>query len=101
MDFTATVLLASIDEALAATRAALAAANDPEQLDEAKTELAARVGSLVARLVYVARNEPWEGVPQTVLDGIAAVEPAVHANDLQGIERQLADTREHLGGRSS
>lgn len=101
MDFTATVLLASIDEAIAATRAALAAARDPEQLDEARNELAARVGSLVARLVYVARNEAWDGVPPAVLDGITAVEPAVHANDLEGIERQLVDAREHLGGRSS
>jgi hypothetical protein len=51
MEFTETALLASIDHTLASVRAALYAAADPEQLQEAQALLAEKAGEDTGRLV--------------------------------------------------
>lgn len=100
MDFTATVLLASIDHTLATVRAALAAAADPEQLDEAKTELAGRAGADVAVLTHTALTDEWQGVPESVFDYMRQAQEVV-GSDLAQAERILAAAREQIGGRSA
>ncbi|CAN5689139.1 hypothetical protein BH23GEM5_BH23GEM5_28060 [soil metagenome] len=82
MEFTETALLASIDHTLASVRAALYAAADPEQLQEAQAQLAEKAGEDTGRLVSRADESAREG-------------------DLREIERRLAAAREMLGGPSA
>jgi lactam utilization protein B len=82
MEFTETALLASIDHTLASVRAALYAAADPEQLQEAQALLAEKAGEDTGHLVSRADESAREG-------------------DLREIERRLAAAREMLGGPSA
>ena len=97
---TATILLASIDHTLASARAALAAGADPEQTDEARSDLAARAGADIARLVASARSDEWMEVPPAVFDAIERGGVAADRGDLTEAERELTAAREQLGGRS-
>lgn len=101
MDFTATVLLASIDHTLASVRAALAAAADPEQLPEATNELAGMAGSNIAVLTHTALTDDWQGVPEGVFEAMRQAQAAAQDNDLEAVERILAGAREQIGGRSA
>lgn len=97
---TNTMLISSIDHTLASVRAALAAGNDPEQLDEARTKLAEQAAADVARLVVSSRDPSWGDVPPEVTDGIRRSGEAADGGDLQGAEAGLASAREQLGGPS-
>ncbi|HEV2149648.1 MAG TPA: hypothetical protein VGR37_19770 [Longimicrobiaceae bacterium] len=101
MTFTETALLASIDETLASIKAALVAAEDPEQTAEARTELAARAAADSARLVMEADPSDWPGVDPAILDAVRGIEQPAHQGDLEEMRRRLARAREMLGGPSA
>lgn len=101
MEFAQTALLASIDHTLASIRAALAAARDPQQTEEARTRLAAAAGADSARLVAEAGPANWDGVDPGVFEAIRRVEEPAHRSDLAAMERALAAAREMLGGPSA
>lgn len=91
MEFTQTALLASIDEALAAAKAALAAGND---------ELAGEAASMIARLP-TGPEDGWEEVPREAFEGIRSAHQALSEGDLAEGERRLEGARRALGGPSS
>ena len=101
MDFTETALLASIDHTLASVRAAIFAAQDPEQLPEARARLAEKAGEDTGRLVVHADAGEWPGVNPHVFDAIRRADVVAREGDLRGIEERLAAARELLGGRSA
>ena len=101
MEFTETALLASIDHTLASVRAALYAAADPEQFEEAQTKLAEKAGEDTGRLVAHADAREWPGVESAVFDAIRRADEAGREGDLQEIERRLAAAREMIGGPSA
>jgi hypothetical protein len=98
MQATEAMLLASIDQTLASARAALAAADDPEQTEEAVTGLSAAAGADFARLPATPEGG-WEAVPAEVLAAVARAREAA-PRDLAEAERRLTAARELLGGRS-
>jgi hypothetical protein len=91
MDFTQTALLASIDEVLAALRAA---SLEPEQ------ELVRRAREHAARLASTANAEDWPEVPEEVLAALRSAGEAAQGGDLAGAEATLMGARETLGGPS-
>lgn len=91
MDFKQTALLASIDQALAAAKAALAAGSD---------ELAAEASSMIARLP-TGPDDGWEEVPREAFEGIRSAHLALAEGDLEEGERRLEKARRALGGPSS
>lgn len=95
-----TVLLASIDHTLASVRAALAAGADPQQTDDARSELAERAGADIARLVASARGGEWMEVSPTVLAAVERAGAAAHRGNLVNAEHELSAAREQLGGPS-
>ncbi len=88
MDFTQTALLASIDEVLAALRAA---SLEPEQ------ELVSRAREHAARLAATASAEDWPGITEEVLAALRSAGESAQGGDLAGAETTLAGAREVLG----
>ena len=101
MDFTETALLASIDHTLASVRAAIFAIADPEQLPEARAQLAEKAGEDTGRLVAHADAGEWPGVDAGIFEAIRRADEAAREGDLRGIEQRLAAAREMLGGPSA
>lgn len=101
MEFTETALLASIDHTLASVRAALYAAADLEQWEDAQAQLAEKAGADTGRLVSHADAGEWPGVDPAVFAAIRRADEAGREGDLREIERRLAAAREMLGGPSA
>jgi hypothetical protein len=92
MDFTQTALLASIDEVLAAIRAASV---------EPEGELVSRAQEHAARLAATADAKNWRGIPEEVLAALRSAGEAAESGDLSGAEAILAGARNTLGGPSA
>ena len=97
---TTTMLLASIDHTLASLRAALIAADDPEQTEEAQTGLAVKAAADLARLVVSSRDPGWKGMPEEVSGALERAGRAGEQGDLEEAEAELTRGRESLGGPS-
>lgn len=94
------VLMASVDQTLASLRAALAAATDPEQTHEARTELARRAAVELANLPEEPSDQDWPGVPGAAFHSIRQAKQSARDGDLEEAHRQLTRARELLGGPS-
>lgn len=92
MDFAQTALLASIDEVLAALRAA---SLEPED------DLVSRAREHTARLASTANAESWPEAPEEILASLHSAGEAAQGGDLAGAEAILRGARETLGGPSA
>lgn len=96
-----TALLASIDQTLASARAALAAGDDAEQTADARTQLSARAGADLARLLVSVEKLAGGVVTDAAAQHLRRAEQAARDGDLRAAERQLTAAREQIGGRSA